>query len=317
MSRADLIAAAHAKPVAPYSLDERLTFFCPQENFEALGLEIVQRFLAWARDDFEPGDGEGARLLLLVPCQKTKPYTLSAEHVAINTRLIEAGFAPEGPGDPPAGLASDLGPALLSNARLVGHGLRIDRAVISEPFAYVPYESIYHWRGELSPCGRYDDPGLFEERGIVPDWRPDCTVVDGRWGDNERAAYVEMHNRMATQLHSVISRLRDRYAAVVGYVAPELTHRTFLADDEERRGSGVPGSRTVGGEERKLVGVNDLESGLVRIVPDARALAELRGKLGDRLPADLLERPECLDLLVDEVRAVAGNHVGSPRREPP
>ncbi|GIK77292.1 MAG: hypothetical protein EDQ89_02205 [Acidobacteria bacterium] len=305
MSRAQLLTAARAKPVAPYTLDERLTFFCPQENVEALETELVQRFLAWARDDYEPAAGEEPRVLLMVPCQKTKPYTLSDEHVAINSRLLAEGFEPVGPGDPPDGLASDLDPGLLSNAPLVGRGLRIDRVVISEPFAYVPYESIYHWQGELSPCGRYDDPGLFEERGIVPRWRADCTVAGGRWGDNEKAAYVEMHNRMAEQLHAVISRLRDRYLAVIGYVAPTLTHRTFLADGGERRRSGVPASRSVGGDERVLVGVNDLEPGLVEIVPDGRQLTGLRGVLGERLPADLLERPECLDLLVATLRAAA------------
>lgn len=307
MSRAELIAAARLKPIAPYTLDERLTFFCPQENVEALDLELVQRFLAWARDDYEPPDGDGERVLLLLPCQKTKPYTLSAEHVAINSRLLAEGFAPADPGDPPPGLATDLGPQLISNAPLVGHGLRIDRVVISEPFAYVPYEAIYHWRDGLSPCARYDDPGLFEERGIVPDWRADCTAGDGGWGDNERAAYVEMHNRMAAQLHAVIGRLRDRYASVLGYVAPTLTHRTFLADAAERRSSQVPVSRTVGGAERALVGVNDLEPGLVRIVPDGRRLTELRDGFGGRLPGDLLERPECLDLLVEALRAAGAD----------
>ena len=95
--------------------------------------------------------------------------------------MLGEGYYPEGLGDPPATLRG-AEPELLSNAPLVGHGLRIDRVVISEPFAYVPYEAIYHWEGELSPCGRYDDPGLFEQRGIEPTWREDCSTRLGCLG---------------------------------------------------------------------------------------------------------------------------------------
>lgn len=301
--RAELVRAAREKPLAPYTLDPELTFFSPQENLEGLGLPVVQRFLAWARDEFEPAAGGEPAVLLLLPCQKTKPYTLSAEHLAINGRLLSEGYRPSGPGDPPAEL-DGAEPDLLSNASLRGHGLRIDRMVISEPFAYVPYEAIYHWAGELSPCGRYDDPGLFEQRGIEPTWREDCTTENGRWGDRERAAYVEVHNLMAEQLHAVIGRLRERYAAVVGYVAPWLTHRTFLASAAEREAYGLPGSRTVDGEERELVGVNDLTPGLVDIVPDSGQLTELRERRGGELPDEVLSDQDCLNHLVERLEHV-------------
>lgn len=304
MNREDYLRQAREKPAPPYTLLEELTFFCPQENLEGLELPVVQRFLAWAREEFEPAAGPEPAVLLLLPCQKTKPYTLSEEHVAVNRRLLAEGYRPTGPGDPPADLATDLDADLISNAPLVGNGIRIDRVVISEPFAYVPYEAIYHWQGELSPCARYDDPGLFEERGIEPTWREDCTAEDGRWGPNERAAYAQVHNRMAEQLDAVIQRLRDRYAAVIGYVAPTLTHRTFLADAAERRSSGVPTAMEARGETLQLVGVNDLHPGTVRIVPAGEqfpALAEASGEL----PADVLEREACLDLLVVELERVA------------
>jgi hypothetical protein len=303
VTREELVAAAREKPLAPYTLDPQLTFFCPQENLEGLELSVVQRFLAWAREEFEPASGSEPAVLLLMPCQKTKPYTLSAEHLAINGRLLAAGYEPEGPGDPPTELGGAV-PSLLSNAPLVGNGLRIDRMVISEPFAYVPYEAIYHWQGELSPSGRYDDPGLFEQRGIEPTWRDDCTTVDGRWGDSERAAYVEVHNRMAEQLDAVIGRLAERYTAVIGYVAPWLTHRTFLASTAEREAYGIPTSRSVGDEERELVGVNDLSPGLVDIVPDADQLAALRDARNGELDDSVLEDADCLDLLIRRLEAV-------------
>ena len=69
----------------------------------------------------------------------------------------------------------------------------------SEPFGLVPYEALYHWRGRPSPCARYDDPGLFEHRGLACTWRADCTVVRSggswRWGDAEREAFVEARIR--------------------------------------------------------------------------------------------------------------------------
>ncbi|HZV73416.1 MAG TPA: hypothetical protein VFF79_06850, partial [Conexibacter sp.] len=73
------------------------------------------------------------------------------EHQAINAALLAAGFAPSGRGDWPEDLQTDVAPELRSNAPLLRDGLRLDRAVISEPFGLVPYEAIYRWRGALSP----------------------------------------------------------------------------------------------------------------------------------------------------------------------
>ena len=308
--RASLVAAGRGKPVAPYTLDEAMTFFCPQENLEGLELPLVRAFHQWVREEHEPAVVGDRAILLLMPCQARKPYPLSPEHQTINTALLAAGFAPAGRGDWPDELDTDVLPELRSNAPLVRDGLRIDRAVISEPFGLVPYEAVYRWRGELSPCSRYDDPGLFESRGLGAAWRTDSTSVaqaNGRhrWGDAERAAYVETHNRLAQEIAAALTRLASRYRAILGYVTPTLTHRSFLADGAGRRAVGVPMARATGDGRRALVGVGDIAPGLVEVLPTPADLAALRAQTGGRLPSDLLRHPLLLDRLVARVDALA------------
>jgi hypothetical protein len=308
--RERLVELARAKPIPPYSLDEELTFFCPRENLTGLELPAVRAYHRWLLHEYRPPPPAGEpAVLLLLPGQKVKPCTLSDEHRAINGMLLAAGFRPLQRGDWPASLARVAPPELLANAQLAGHGLRIDRAVVSEPFGLVPYEAVYRWRGRPSPCARYDDPGLFEHRGLACTWRADCTVVRSggawRWGDTEREAYVEVHNRLGALLAQAIQRWRDRYAAVLGYVAPRLTHRSFLGDAAERRAAGLPTGRRVGGRLLRLRGVGDLAPGLVTLVPDGRELATLRRDQGGHLPADLLTRAWCLRLLLDRLDTVA------------
>ncbi|HMU27385.1 MAG TPA: hypothetical protein PKA65_08275, partial [Solirubrobacterales bacterium] len=175
--REHLVELARGKPTPPYTLDEELTFFCPQENLEGLDLPVVREFHRWVTTEHQPAPGDEKAVLLLLPCEKAKPYSLSAEHRAVSNALGEAGYEPRERGDWPEELAGLASPQELSNAPLVGPGgLRIDRAVISEPFGIVPYEAIYRWRGEPTPCARYDDPGLFEHRGIGCLWREDATA---------------------------------------------------------------------------------------------------------------------------------------------
>jgi hypothetical protein len=305
VDRERLLELARAKPVPPYTLDEQLTFFCPRENLAGLDQPQVRAFHRWLLQEHQPPSGEEPAVLLLLPCQKVKPYTLAAEHRAVNGALLEAGFRPLGRGDWPPELARHAPPELLANTPLAGHGLRVDRAVVSEPFGLVPYEAVYHWRGRLSPCSRYDDPGLFEHRGLACTWRADCTAVPAgaawRWGDSERAAYVAVHNRLAALMATVLARWRRRYAAVLAYVAPGLTHRSFLGDAAERRAAGLPGARRAGGRTLPLRGVAELQPGLVTLLPDGRQLAALRRDRGGRLPADVLTRPWCLRLLQDRL----------------
>ena len=305
--RDELVRLAREKPTPPYTLDESLTFFCPQENLEGLDLPVVKDFHHWVTSEYEPPAGDERAVLLLLPCEKEKPYSLSAEHRAVSNALAAAGFEPRERGDWPDEIESLGTLAELSNAPLVrDDGLRIDRAVISEPFGIVPYEAIYHWRGDLTPCARYDDPGLFEHRGLGCVWRDDCTATPGKsgyaWGDNERAAYVEVHRRLSEVIDKTLARIGDRYESIIAYVGHALTHRTFLCDQAERKSVGVNTSRRVGGENLDLIGVNDRSPGRVRIVPDASGLDQIRQASGGRLPSGFLTSDASLDLLVSALR---------------
>ena len=100
-------------------------------------------------------------------------------------------------------------------------------------------------------------------------WRKDFTGVSisstkWRWGDEERRAYVAMHNEMSKTLAHVVGRLRPYYSEVVAWVAPGLTHRSFILDRAHRSANGVVGSRRVGEDSLPLYGANDL------LAPDAR-----------------------------------------------
>lgn len=307
--RAGVVAAGRGKPTAPYTLDEAMTFFCPQENVEALDLPLVRDFQRWTLEEHQPGGDEPA-ILLLLACQARKPYALSPEHQAINGALLEAGFQPRDRGDWPPELETGVPEPLRSNAPLLRDGVRIDRAVISEPFGLVPYEAIYRWRGELSPCARYDDPGLFESRALGAAWREDSTSVaraDGShgWGPAERGAYVEAHNRLASLIVASLAHLAPHYRRVLAYVTPTLTHRSFLADRRGRRAVGLPNARVGLDGRREIVGVGDLAPGLVEVLPTQVDLAELRAQRGGRLPSDVLRHPLLLRRLVARVDELA------------
>ena len=307
LDRKKLVESSCSTQNPPYGVDPKLTFYCPQENLEALDIPVVKRFLRWAEDDYTPPPPKKPAVLLLMPCQKVKPYAISPEHLAINSHLLAAGYAPTGRGDWPEEISELAAAPLLSNGALEGHGLQIDRAVISEPFGFVPYSAMYYWNEKLSPCGQYDDPGLFSHRGLACTWRSDNTAVpqDGkwRWGDNERAAYVEVHNRLAESIAKALSRIASNYEAIYAYVAPALTHRSFIVDRAQSRAAGMSNARRVGSQILPLVGVNDLVPGLVDLVPDAAQLTRLRGQMGGRLPAKLLSTTPALKLLTTAIGA--------------
>lgn len=309
-AREQLVARARGKPVAPYVLDEDLTFFCPRENLAGLDLPVVRAFHHWVRDEYQPATGEPA-VLLLLPCQAIKPYPLSVEHRAINSALFAAGYGPTVRGDWPKELATHAPAELLANGPLRGHGVRIDRAVISEPFGLVPYAAVYRWRGRPSPCARYDDPGLFEHRGIACSWHSDHDApatqkARPRWSDGERLAYVEVHNRLVELIAATLERWRGVYEKIVAYVAPGLTHRSFLAGSAERRASRLPESRRIAGRHLPLDSVARRLPGAVRLVPDGVQLDALRTAKGGRLPSGLLSRPECLRLLTSDITSLGG-----------
>jgi hypothetical protein len=168
----------------------------------------------------------------------------------------------------------------------------LERIVVSEPLALVPYSFIYQWRGRPSVATCYDDPGLFEARGtsVTPE-RPDCTAVAGgdgkwRWGPEERRAYVEVHNRLAAVIGEALGRLRDRFHAIGAWVSPGLTHRSFLADAAMRRREGLARYRQGSGGRLWLRGVLDDHPGLVTVLPTPEQLAVSRSHLAERLRAE-------------------------------
>ena len=170
--------------------------------------------------------------------------------------------------------------------------MALDRIVVSEPLALVPYDTLYDWVGGPSPATAYDDPGLFEARGTsVSPWRDDCTAVktpDGRWrwGPAEREAYVEMHNTLSDRIGETLARVAPRYESIVAWVSPGLTHRTFLADAAQRRAEGLPQSRRGRSGTLRLEGVADRHPDLVTALPTTAQMTESRDLLEARLAAE-------------------------------
>jgi hypothetical protein len=280
----------------PAKLDDSLCMYCPQDNLDALGHPRVRQWIRFVTRSYVPRIGRRDRtILLLLPCTKQKPYPLSPEHLSINARLLRAGFLPEGgptlPGAFSPHLPEGFPPSVLSLAPLRKGSIVIHRAVMSEPLVFVPYAFAYMRGGRQSVACAYDDPGLFEARGnAVSPWRRDFTgirVSDNRWrwGDNERRAYVAMHNTMSGYLARLIARLAPRYEAVVAWVAPGLTHRSFLLERGLRAANGIPASRRVGSRNLTLVGANDILPAETRIecLPTPAQCEAAKRRLAKRL----------------------------------
>jgi len=290
---ADRLADSRRKIRAPFELDPTLCIYSPQANLDALEHPRVKAWVRFLMHEWEPPQAGGRRLALIMPCTKYKPYSTSREHRAINGALLAAGWEPEGDSAVPAPLRSvlDAGedPALLHVGPLRKGDVALDRIVMSEPMAMVPYPYIYEWRGEQSPATSYDDPGLFEARGTsVSPERDDCTAIDlgngkWRWGPNERAAYVEMHNRLVDIITATLRRVRHRYAAIGAWVSPGLTHRSFLADAALRKAEGLPMTRKGPEGPIALRGVLDQLPGVVTIMPTVEQLGQAKAALAKRL----------------------------------
>jgi hypothetical protein len=290
------ILESRKKICPPAKLDDDLCFYSPQENVEALEHPRVRRWLQFVSEEYVPPiDKTGRTVLLLFPCTKTKPYLLSSEHLRINLSLIEAGFGPQTKetlaGSFSAHLPAGFPPEVLSVSSLRRGNTIVHRAVLSEPLVFVPYEHAVTCGNEPSPACAYDDPGLFEGRGnAVTPWRKDFTGISvsatkWRWGDAERRAYVTMHNEMSKRLAHVIGRLRPYYREVVAWVAPGLTHRSFILDRVERRAHRVVASRRIGEENLYLQGANDLLAAADRIecLPTPRQCEVAKERLAKRL----------------------------------
>jgi hypothetical protein len=197
-TRAQRILESKQKIESPFELDESLCLYSPQDNVDALRHPRIVDWLQYIKRNYTPDlPRSRRRVLLLMPCTKTKPYPFSSEHKHINQRLIEAGFCPVGnealPTELRERLEDNFSRDVLNLSPLINNcGTVVHRVVISEPLALVPYERIVEYDGKPSPSTAYDDPGLFENRGnAVSPWRPDSTAISvsptrWRWGDEER-----------------------------------------------------------------------------------------------------------------------------------
>ena len=296
------IFESRKKICTPAKLDDTMCFYCPQDNLDALRHPRVKDWLKFVEESyvppFPPGSGPGKkqrRILLLLPCTKTKPYLLSSEHLHINASLLKAGFRPvsgETLADEfSAHLPEGYSPEVLSIAPLRRGNTIVHRAVMSEPLVFVPYQHVVSYEGKPSPASAYDDPGLFENRGnAVSPWRKDFSGVavskkKWRWGDEERRAYVTMHNEMSGRLAKVIHRLRPYYTDIVAWVAPGLTHRSFVLARDQRGANGVAATRRVAAENMRLQGANDLLAPEERIecLPTPEQCTAAKQKLAKRL----------------------------------
>lgn len=295
------VAESRLKILKPFELDETLCLYSPQDNVDALNHPRIRAWNDFIDRLYEPSLPQGRRwIMLLLPCTKTKPYCFSLEHLHINRALLAAGFTPAGALYPPDALLGDLPsefPRDTVNLSPLVHanGTILHRFVISEPLACVPYEHIISYRGVASPACAYDDPGLFENRGnAVSPWRADFTATaisptKWRWGDAERRAYVTMHNAMAERLAAVIQRLAQFYTDRIAWVAPGLTHRSFVVAKGERKLNNVPSFRRVGDANLELIGANDrlLEGLKIVCLPTPAQCHAAQKRLAARLGRDV------------------------------
>ena len=317
---------------APFTLDESLCIYSPQDNVDSLKHPRIADWIRYVTEDYDPKlPKKGLRILLMMPCTKTKPYPFSSEHKSINQRLLDEGFKPVArdylPQELQAQLESGYSQEVLNLSPMVNaSGTVIHKAVISEPMAYVPYENITTYQGKPSPATAYDDPGLFEKRGnAVSPWRTDSTATPvgatrWKWGPEELRHYVIMHNAMAETLASVLKRIGHLYTDRIAWVAPGLTHRSFVLARDERAANKIVASRKVGNQRLDLTGANDLLPPELRIeclptIPHCQdAIKRLAKRLGTDpsrvggtysrggTDATPLALPELLDVLVQRIK---------------
>ncbi len=293
-TKKDRFADSAAKIKPPFEVDPTMLFYSPQENVDAFEHPRIAPYLQWIAHEWQP-PADGPRLALIIPCTKSKPYPTSREHRSINGALLKAGWEPDGTGtgNPPEKLYGALDPGedprLLDSGPLVRNGIALDRIVISEPLALVPYHYVYTWQNGPSPASAYDDPGLFESRGnSVSPWRNDHTATrnaSGKWtwGPAEREAYVQAHNTLVDFIHKALTRVSQRYGAIGAWTSPGLTHRSFLIDSAQRKAEGLPMSRRGTSGPVTLRGVCDLAPGIVDVMPTVGQLEQARSDLAIRL----------------------------------
>ena len=295
MSRENRFHESEIKIRKPFKIDPSLCIYSPQENVDSLKHPKIKSWMEFIKKDWTPHPTPKGykRLALIIPCTKYKPYITSREHKAINSSLLMDGWEPIGESNAPSELAKFIedgdDPSIFHEGSLKKRNLILDRIVISEPLGLVPYEYIYFWKGEQSPATSYDDPGLFESRGTsISPYRDDCTALKvsekkWKWGDSERNSYVYMHNYLAELIAFSLKRVSKNYHSIVAWVSPGLTHRSFLADHKIRTKEGIPKSRKVNGESKKLCGVLDISPEILGIMPTIEELKLSQQNLEKRL----------------------------------
>jgi hypothetical protein len=107
-----------------------------------------------------------------------------------------------------------------------------------------------------------------------------------------------MHNAMSAAIAVVVDRIGGAYNKRIAWVAPGLTHRSFVLANHQRSAEGVKSARRVNGTLMPLVGVNDLTTHHIDVRPSRAELAP-HTRQGVALP--FLE-PAMLDVLVQSVR---------------
>ena len=279
----------------PFKIDPSLCIYSPQENIDSLKHPKIKNWQNFVQNEWIPSPiPKGTkRLALIIPCTKYKPYITSREHKAINSALLSDGWKATGNSDAPPEFEKLLekgdNPEIFHEGFLKKRNLILERIVISEPLGIVPYQYMYFWNGKQSPATSYDDPGLFESRGTsVSPYRPDssATKVKGgkwKWGNAERSSYVDMHNHLVKVIASSLKRVRNHYHGIVAWVSPGLTHRSFLSSKKIRLEEGISSSRKIEGGRKKLYGVLDLESEILKIMPTIEQLKISQHDLEKRL----------------------------------
>jgi len=329
--RTQRIVESSRKIQSPFELDPTLCLYSPQDNVDSLKHPRIAAWLDFIENEYEPALPKAdRRVLLFMPCTKTKPYPFSSEHQAINQRLLDSGFAPTErqylPQELQARLEGAVSPEVLNLSPLSdGKGTVIHRMVISEPMGVVPYELIAEYKGMPSPATAYDDPGLFENRGnAVSPWRADSTALQvsatrWKWGDEERRHYALMHNAMSDAVAKVIRRIGHHYTDIIAWVAPGLTHRSFVIGRNERSANKVASKRKVGDGWVELVGANDHlpPEQAIECLPTLEQCKDAVERLARRLDIDIphataiyargganatpLALPELLDVLMARI----------------
>src|SRR5258708_505837 len=110
-NRSKRLRESALKIESPFQLDETLCLYSPQDNVDSLKHPRIAEWLDFIESEYEPElpDAE-RRVLLFMPCTKTKPYPFSSEHMAINHPLFDEGYPPSPPPHPPQELLVRLEP---------------------------------------------------------------------------------------------------------------------------------------------------------------------------------------------------------------